>query len=212
MQHDESGALTIRERLIDIALIEFGQHGLDGVGTRELAKKADTVMSSITYYFGGKHGLYIAVARHVAKTLALHMADAMNKNIDFDKLSSGQAVEELCKIFANSLKFVLSPQSSAMAQFIIREQMYPSEAFNIIYINFIGLIGNRLGNLIIKASCGRITVEEARIRALTLFGQCLIFRVAHATLLKLTEWDNIDAQKEALIYRVIEENIKNILK
>ncbi len=49
-----------------IALIEagtrlFAERGLNGVSVRELSRSADASISMVSYYFGGKEGLYAAV-------------------------------------------------------------------------------------------------------------------------------------------------------
>ena len=49
-------------RLLDVAVDHFGRFGIDGASTRAIAKDAETPMSSITYHFGGKEGLYLATA------------------------------------------------------------------------------------------------------------------------------------------------------
>ncbi len=59
----------VQQRLLDIAVEAFGRHGLEGASTREIAKAAGTAMSSITYHYGGKEGLYLAAAEHVAKEM-----------------------------------------------------------------------------------------------------------------------------------------------
>ena len=55
----------MRDKLIHAAIERFGKRGFDGVGTREIAAAVDTPMSSITYHFGGKEGLYLAAAEHI---------------------------------------------------------------------------------------------------------------------------------------------------
>src|SRR2546430_841138 len=53
-------------RLLDVAIEHFGRYGIHGASTRAIAKDADTPMSSITYHFGGKEGLYLATAERIA--------------------------------------------------------------------------------------------------------------------------------------------------
>jgi TetR/AcrR family transcriptional regulator len=50
-----------RENIIASAIPLFAAKGLNGVGVRELAGAADVNLSMISYYFGGKEGLYAAV-------------------------------------------------------------------------------------------------------------------------------------------------------
>lgn len=52
----------VQQRLLEIAIREFAAKGLDGASTRGIAAAAGTAMSSITYHYGGKEGLYLAAA------------------------------------------------------------------------------------------------------------------------------------------------------
>lgn len=50
-----------RENIIATAIPLFAAKGLNGVSVRELAAAAGVNLSMISYYFGGKEGLYTAV-------------------------------------------------------------------------------------------------------------------------------------------------------
>ncbi len=50
-----------RDNLISAAVPLFAAKGLNGVSVRELASAAGVNLSMISYYFGGKEGLYAAV-------------------------------------------------------------------------------------------------------------------------------------------------------
>src|SRR4051812_41008148 len=51
-----------RQQLLDAAVIEFGAHGFSGARVSEIAARAGVNKQLISYYFGGKEGLYRAVA------------------------------------------------------------------------------------------------------------------------------------------------------
>lgn len=59
-----------RERLLAAGLALFGRHGYDGVTTRMLAAAARVNQSAIPYHFGGKEGVYRAVAEFIAAEMA----------------------------------------------------------------------------------------------------------------------------------------------
>ncbi|MFD2762770.1 TetR/AcrR family transcriptional regulator [Micromonospora eburnea] len=50
-----------RERILDAALIEFGEHGYAGARTSAIAARAGVNPQLISYYFNGKEGLYQAL-------------------------------------------------------------------------------------------------------------------------------------------------------
>ncbi|WP_344235104.1 TetR/AcrR family transcriptional regulator [Kribbella hippodromi] len=51
-----------KQQLLDAAVIEFGAHGFSGARVSEIAARAGVNKQLISYYFGGKEGLYRAVA------------------------------------------------------------------------------------------------------------------------------------------------------
>ncbi|WP_344153870.1 TetR/AcrR family transcriptional regulator [Kribbella yunnanensis] len=51
-----------RQQLLDAAVIEFGAHGFSGARVGAIADRAGVNKQLISYYFGGKEGLYKAVA------------------------------------------------------------------------------------------------------------------------------------------------------
>ncbi len=62
LQVDESA----RSRVLQAATRLFAERGLEGTSTREIARVADLNISLISYYFGGKEGLYKAVISEFA--------------------------------------------------------------------------------------------------------------------------------------------------
>ncbi len=58
-----------RSNLIAVAAPLFAEKGFNGVSVRELAKGAGVNISMISYYFGGKEGLYSAVLNEQFATL-----------------------------------------------------------------------------------------------------------------------------------------------
>ncbi len=62
---------SARSRLLEVSTRLFAENGLDGTSTRDIAKAADLNISLISYYFGGKEGLY--------KTVLTEFGDTMQK-------------------------------------------------------------------------------------------------------------------------------------
>jgi TetR/AcrR family transcriptional regulator len=50
-----------RERILDAALIEFGEHGYAGARIGAIARRAEANQQLISYYFDGKEGLHRAL-------------------------------------------------------------------------------------------------------------------------------------------------------
>lgn len=201
----------VNDRLLETAVIQFGLKGLDGISTRALAREAGTVMSSITYHYGGKQGLYLAAADYAADRIAAQMARAFENAVPPDRLGPAEAVDEICRMAEVVLRFMLAPEGADLARFVVREQMAPTEAFRIIHDRLIGSLASRLVALVGRAGAGRWDEETVRIRALTLFGQLLVFRVARATVMAVTGWDEATDQHGSAVLAVVQANIRAIL-
>src|SRR5216683_916021 len=68
-----------RSRLLAVAIDVFGRYGFDATRTRTLADAAGVNPQAIGYYFGGKEGLYVAAAEHIASSISAHVAEARSR-------------------------------------------------------------------------------------------------------------------------------------
>ena len=181
----------LQSRLLDIAVREFGAKGIDGASTRGIAAAAGTAMSSITYHYGGKEGLYLAAADHIAARMASEMdgsLDAARELASGDPAVAREGIHRMLSTFANKMA---GEASGDWSLFIMREQMAPSEAFDRIYAGVMGQMLETLANLVCIASRST-NARAARILTLTLFGQVLILRGARATCMKLLDHPSIE--------------------
>jgi AcrR family transcriptional regulator len=64
--------------IIQSAAALFAKLGLDKCSTREIAKKSDSNISLISYYFGGKEGLY----KEVMRSHALKIKDEVKELVE----------------------------------------------------------------------------------------------------------------------------------
>src|SRR3546814_4367559 len=68
-----------RQRLLDAAIDVFGRRGYEGASTRALAGAAGANLAAIPYHFGGKEGLYLAAATHIAEQIGGRMGPARSE-------------------------------------------------------------------------------------------------------------------------------------
>lgn len=208
---DTPSTAPIDDRLLATAIDLFGRKGFEGVSTRAIAAVAGTAMSSITYHYGGKDGLYLAAARHIAERIGGAMAASLAGTGDAEELSAEQALRAIHAMTDGFLRLMLSPESAAWARFIVREQMEPTAAFEILYRDIMSKASGRLVGLIARIGGGRWGEEEARLKAIAIIGQVLVFRVARATVERLTGWEEIDAGRAAEIAGVVRAHCRAIL-
>jgi AcrR family transcriptional regulator len=192
---------TSDTKIIEVAITLFGEKGLKATGIREIAKAAHTQISAISYHFGSKEALYLDCARYIAKTMGMMLSPALAEAdalcaADGDPQSASAA---LLAIFDHLVAAMVMEETAPFSRFIAREQMEPSQAFDIIYGSVMGDLLARIANLLVVTSGGLLSLVEAKVRAMALMGQVLAFRIARAAVLRSTGWTGIgDAEIQAI--------------
>ena len=177
----------VHQRLLETAIREFATKGLEGASTRGIAAAAETAMSSITYHYGGKDGLYLAAADYIAS----QMEDVtVGLPIGPDDLPGdpGEARALIQMMLGRLIDKMASERTALWSLFVVREQMNPTEAFDRIFAGPMGKMMTALIALVCIAT-GRRDAEMARLTVMTLFGQALVIRAARATCSRVFERD-----------------------
>jgi AcrR family transcriptional regulator len=95
-----------REEILEVALVEFGEHGLDGTSTDTIARKAGISQPYLFRLFGTKKELYLeTVRRCLAQTLEL-----------FEQATEGREGEEALNAIGEAYRGLLKDRSRLRAQ------------------------------------------------------------------------------------------------
>ncbi len=91
-----------KDWIIEVAEKLFSELGFDGASTRHIAQEAGVNMAMLSYYFGGKEGLYLAVFEKRINQSKLQLQTLNNENISsIEKLD--KCIENYAdKMMANS--------------------------------------------------------------------------------------------------------------
>ena len=192
------------DALLDVAVAQFGEHGLTATSTRGIAAAAGVAMSTITYRYGGKDGLYRAAARYIADGIGELIRPAL-------ATPHLAPVDHIVAVLGRFAGLMLSDDSLSWARFIIREQMQPTEAFDLLWGGIMGEVMAVLARLVGEATA-ETDPRRVRIITLTLIGQVLVFRAARATVLRALGHASLDGDDVAAIHARLEANIRAILK
>ncbi|HEX7857459.1 MAG TPA: CerR family C-terminal domain-containing protein [Sphingobium sp.] len=185
----------IYDRLLSAAIEHFGRHGFEGASTRAIAAASGTAMSSITYHFGGKEGLYLAVAEHIAEQIAARQGPVLEIIRSGAITTPEQARQGLLAMVEAFARMMIAPESGAWSSFIVREQQEPTAAFERLYDGAISTLVETFMTLIVIA---RPDLEErqAYMTGIFLYGQALVLRVGFASVCRVLEIESIDAETE----------------
>ncbi|WP_309083720.1 CerR family C-terminal domain-containing protein [Chelativorans sp.] len=185
-----------RDKLLTVAIDVFGRYGFEGATTRVLADTAGVNLQAIPYYFGGKEGLYIAAAEHIAGMISSHVAELRETvrgrleaaEREGSELNAAEARALLTEILQKMAEIFVSPQSAPWARFLIREQMEPTEAFQRVYGGVMQPtleVATRLVGILLAEPAGS---EHVKLRTIALLGSLMVFRMAQAAAQAYLGW------------------------
>jgi AcrR family transcriptional regulator len=198
-----SSPQDLRLRIIESALEQFGRAGFDGTSTREIARASGTAMSSITYHFGSKQGLYLACADHIASVVGDVYAPLLDLMRKQPPRTVDQARSRILALVETFARFLLSSRSAVLAEFLAREQHHPTEAFERIYARVMGPL---LEASIQLVGVCRPSLSDGERRALVLniAGMGLVLRLGRACVTRTMQVTELDTETaDALVVSLI---------
>lgn len=211
MDKQSTGAEATRDALIMAALRLFGEHGYASVSTRQIAEAASANIGSIAYHFGGKPGLRLACAGHVAERIAGLAAPALSSQPLPDAPELAMAMMETA--LERFARFIVSSRdANVYAAFILREIMQPGEVVDYLYETLIGRAHVRLCQLFAVATGGEAESTEVRAAVFSLLGQVLYFRIARPIVLKRMAWSDIGPDEADALIKVFKTNLRGLVQ
>ena len=109
-----------REKIMQAAVKLFAVNGLDGTSTRDIAKGSGLNISLISYYFGGKVGLYKTVIREHMQSFK-DQADLVMSKVSPDNLTAEVFIQEI----GNAIDVILEKRKTdkCMMMIMMRERL-----------------------------------------------------------------------------------------
>jgi len=207
----DRGAET-RARLIEAALDVFGRQGFEGATTRQIARAANANLAAILYHFGSKEALHRAVAQHIVDSVSPRigplLATVQAQLAEIDPPGARRLIGRMVETFVDVV--LGSKEAERWARFVVREQLDPTPAFEVIY----GLMGpahTMLTRLVAIALGGDPESPEMKLRAFTILGQGLVFRVAPTLVSRRLGRKALGEKEREAIKRILTSQVSAIL-
>ena len=183
---DSNTPADARERLIQAGIEIFAEYGFSATTTRMLADKAQVNLSAIPYYFRSKEGLYNATVGHIADILAAHLTPFLERLQT--ETAKGFAPETARTLLQQGLSTMVTvmcgdPGTMRFSQIILREQMAPTAAFDLIYPKVMERMLSAFSTLIATIT-GETDPRQCSLQAILLMGQVMVFRAGMATVVR----------------------------
>lgn len=203
-----------RKILIEAGLYLFGRYSFEGTSTRMLAERTKVNLAAIQYYFGGKTGLYLAVANHIVKQVNSYLGPKLSEVRSV--LEQGTTPKEQCLHLLCDLVEVLATRlvgtskSDKWLGIIVREQSRPTEAFDILFDGFLKPFYEILFELVARIQGSDPNEPEVKVMAFTVIGQVFIFRMSMTSVKHTLNLKDYNQKDTGMIRRVILDNIRTI--
>lgn len=200
-----------RVALINAGIILFSAHGFEATSTRMLTNHAGANLSAIPYYFGNKHGLYIAALEHITESLNSHIRETrtlISEKVKQKTLTPQEALRSLQLLVDKMVSFFVEGEEPKMwTLLIMREQANPTVGFDILYNGQIKHMQKIITSLIGIGLGRRSDSLEVKIKGHALFGQILSFVVAREGLLRQLGVDKLGVRHIKQIRETLEQHV-----
>ncbi len=203
-----------KAQLIAAGLELFSEKGAQTATTREIARLAGQNIAAIFYYFGSKEGLYLAVAQWIADFIQ-HTSQPLMAEIDallaHSPADPGQCRDAIIKSVMIFTELLTSGETLNLSKIISREQLMPTEAYQLIHRQAIAPLHQRFTRLVAGYAGGDPDATSTIVHTHALLGEMLSFRMARETILLRTGWDNMGPPQVTLIKAVLAQHIDWVL-
>lgn len=190
---------------------QFAEHGFEGASTRAIATEAGTAMSSITYQFGGKQGLYLATADHIGSQIGDILLPRIAEARGAVDAGTLPPVEAVLAIIGSMVDMMLDERSESWSAFIIREQQRPGEAFDRLFECIMRPMSGAMIELVGMVRTD-LTGRDLRGTATGLIGQVIALRAARAAMMRILEITTMGDEERSMIREAIQANARAILQ
>jgi AcrR family transcriptional regulator len=207
-----------RARIVSAALKMFGELGFEGASTRDIATVAEVNAPALQYYFDNKEGLYRACVEHIVGRLREYMSEVTERAEKALQEGADDAalIEAFCAIQARLAECMFTMKNAAdWRLFMARLQSGegPPASFEIFQNGGYKRKMSMVTSTIVGRLLGRPPDdEETLLRTITLTGQLTVFQSSHRSVLARLNWDAVDADRLALLKRVICEQTAALLR
>ncbi|HZW59021.1 MAG TPA: CerR family C-terminal domain-containing protein [Woeseiaceae bacterium] len=185
-----------REALLAAAIDIFGRDGFHAASTRAIADAAGVNQALIGYHFRNKPGLYRAALQQIADSIKARLGPRVadvERQLGTPGARTARAARQvnlklILRLTDALVGVLMADESAAWARLILREQQDPSAAFDTLYEGVMGRLLEAVTTLVLRLRGRGARQADARLTAVTIVGQALVFRAGRAAVLRQLGW------------------------
>lgn len=204
-----------RQNLLHAALILFGEKGVEGATTRDIATKAGQNIAAITYYFGSKEGLYLAVAQWIADTISANFIpfrEECTRLLAEESPDAERCLNCIRKGLDSLLRVLMHPESLSLSKIMSREQLAPTAAYQLVHQSVIAPLHGLMTQLLAIYTGMSPDDPRAVLHTHACLGNVLAFLIARETIRIQAGWESIGEEQVNIISAVLHERNDILMK
>ena len=203
-----------RARILEAALIVFGEQGFKGATTRLIAEAAGVNLPALKYYFGGKQGLYLACAHEIVGRYQTRMLPLVSEahaalGAPMTHADAAARLKAVLRLLAELL--VGAGEAEVWMAFVLKEMSEQGPAFDILYGQLWAPGVELTAGLIARAAGQAHTGPAARIQALLLISSLSAFSTARPVSLKFLGWPDARDQRFERLIEILNVQVDSLV-
>ena len=202
-----------RQRILHAALKIFGAAGLKGATTRQIAEDAGVNLPALSYYFGGKEGLYVACAEEIVGRYQQRMRSLLTDvRADLKTRIAPARARKLLKDVLSALVDlqISNHEADIWMSFVLREIAEQGPAFDVLFKQLWAPGVDITAELISRILGERSLSQAARLQALLLMSSLTAFSIARPIALRYLDWPDTRDARLARIKKAIGDQVERI--
>ncbi len=172
-------------------------------------------LAAIPYHFKSKEGLYHAVVRHIVDQATAAYGSAVaeiNESLANSSCSSPECFAMLSRILNTMVSTILgTPEAKSWAGIILREQMEPTKAFDIIYEGVMQPVLQCCLALVARILHRQPDDPETMLSVIAIVGQVLIFRTSREAVIRSLQWKGYSRREIQAVQSIVIRHASAIL-
>ena len=161
-----------RERILSAAGREFAERGYEAATVRDICLAAGVNVAAINYYFGDKQRLYIESVKHAHEQRA--------GQVPLPEWTAGTPPQQKLRDFVGNLleRMLGFGQPPWQVRLMMREVLHPTDACRELVEDYVRPRFELLVSILDELVDDRLSQTELRRVALSIIGQCFLYRAA----------------------------------
>lgn len=186
-----------RAALLAAAAELFAEQGFRATRVREIVARAGANVAAVSYHFGSKEGLYLAVLQHEAARVIERYPTSRPEH-------ARDAAAALRDVVAGLLgRFLAADARSYAPRLLIREMLNPTSALAQVVEQVTRPQFEQVFAVVAAILGPRVPPEQVRVCAFSVVGQCMFYLVARPVVERLAPGVLDAVQREALTDSIV---------